>query len=418
MKKVRGTFVLMLIMAMCIQLVPMNVFASEPIEELTSKTGYLPLELEDVEITEEDVAEAYTLEEQEEIGATYESGVSIYESRYYYNQLSESERALYDSMYYQCSQYLNTYADAAVFNSSYGRTAYIECTGFSSDELKDIIYLFTISNPQFYFVRGTAAVTGSQGGRDYVALAIYADYISGAARANSTAQFMSKVNNWVNTINAETTDYKKIKSAHDIVCANITYDNNMENIEKHQSSATAVLTGNAVCAGYSQMYSLLCNAVGVETICVTSPQHEWNQVYLYGNWYVVDCTWDDLDSSNSWNYTYFCQSDSSIDEGYHEIEYYLIGYRPECYTAYIGMISSYNGNTFYREADEQIRCYNRNGALITNKFMFDGSYTYYMQADGSAMKDRLTYHPDGVHIIYFDTDGHEVFSKRRIYLLF
>ena len=52
-----------------------------------------------------------------------------------------------------------------------------------------------------------------------------------------------------------------------------------------------------------------------------------------------------------------------------------------------------------------------NGALVTNKFIFDGSYTYYMQADGTPMKDRLTYHPDGVHIIYFDTDGHEVFSN-------
>lgn len=26
------------------------------------------------------------------------------------------------------------------------------------------------------------------------------------------------------------------------------------------------------------------------------------------------------------------------------------------------------------------------------------------------MKDRLSYHPDGVHIIYFDSYGHEVFS--------
>ena len=39
-KKLRGSLVLMLIMAMCIQLVPMNVFASEPMEELANKTGY------------------------------------------------------------------------------------------------------------------------------------------------------------------------------------------------------------------------------------------------------------------------------------------------------------------------------------------------------------------------------------------
>ena len=27
------------------------------------------------------------------------------------------------------------------------------------------------------------------------------------------------------------------------------------------------------------------------------------------------------------------------------------------------------------------------------------------------MKDRLSYHPDGVHVIYFDKDGHEVFDS-------
>lgn len=26
------------------------------------------------------------------------------------------------------------------------------------------------------------------------------------------------------------------------------------------------------------------------------------------------------------------------------------------------------------------------------------------------MKDRLTYHPDGEHVIYFDSEGHDVFS--------
>lgn len=132
---------------------------------------------------------------------------------------------------------------------------------------------------------------------------------------------------------------------------------------------------------------------------------------LDNNWYVVDCTWDDSDSDNSWYYNYFCKSDATINEGYHEVESYLSAYRPACNSDYIGKISSYNGNTFYREADGNIRCYDRNGALVTNKFIFDGSYTYYMQADGTPMKDRLTYHPDGVHIIYFDTDGHEVFSN-------
>lgn len=50
------------------------------------------------------------------------------------------------------------------------------------------------------------------------------------------------------------------------------------------------------------------------------------------------------------------------------------------------------------------------GQMVRNSFFSDGTYTYYLQADGTPMRDRLTYHPDGVHVIYFDTDGHEVFS--------
>lgn len=51
-----------------------------------------------------------------------------------------------------------------------------------------------------------------------------------------------------------------------------------------------------------------------------------------------------------------------------------------------------------------------NGLKAHNTFFCDGTYTYYLQADGTPMKDRLTYHPDGKHVIYFDEDGHEVFS--------
>ena len=73
-------------------------------------------------------------------------------------------------------------------------------------------------------------------------------------------------------------------------------------------------------------------------------------------------------------------------------------------------VASYGNDTFYQGEDGNLRCY-ENGKLVTNEFKFDGSYTYYMQADGTPMKDRLTYHPDGEHIIYLDENGHEVFTN-------
>ena len=50
------------------------------------------------------------------------------------------------------------------------------------------------------------------------------------------------------------------------------------------------------------------------------------------------------------------------------------------------------------------------GTMVKDAFFCDGTYTYYLQADGTPMKDRLTYHPDGMHVIYLDENGHEVFS--------
>lgn len=55
--------------------------------------------------------------------------------------------------------------------------------------------------------------------------------------------------------------------------------------------------------------------------------------------------------------------------------------------------------------------YELNGETIKDAFFCDGTYTYFLQADGTPMKNRLTYHPDGEHIIYFDHRGHEVFSN-------
>ena len=74
-------------------------------------------------------------------------------------------------------------------------------------------------------------------------------------------------------------------------------------------------------------------------------------------------------------------------------------------------VASYQGNNFYQGGDGKMRCYDANGNMVKNNFKCDGTYTYYFQNDGTAMTDRLTYHPDGEHVIYFDENGHEVFSN-------
>lgn len=73
----------------------------------------------------------------------------------------------------------------------------------------------------------------------------------------------------------------------------------------------------------------------------------------------------------------------------------------------------FRSNTFVVENGKKFY-YDKNGNLLKNTFLQgtdspDG-YTYYIQNDGSVMQDRLTYHPNGKDVIYFDADGHEVFD--------
>ena len=52
-----------------------------------------------------------------------------------------------------------------------------------------------------------------------------------------------------------------------------------------------------------------------------------------------------------------------------------------------------------------------NGKVMKNCFFCDGTYTYYLDHNGHPMKDKLTYHPNGKEVIYFDAYGHEVFDN-------
>ena len=69
------------------------------------------------------------------------------------------------------------------------------------------------------------------------------------------------------------------------------------------------------------------------------------------------------------------------------------------------------GYHFYEENGGTVRCYDSENVMVKNTFLCDGKYTYFFQADGSAMRDCLTYHPDGIHVIYFDENGHETFNN-------
>ena len=74
------------------------------------------------------------------------------------------------------------------------------------------------------------------------------------------------------------------------------------------------------------------------------------------------------------------------------------------------LVADNDGLHFYIQDNGDVTCYTANDKEVYRGFACDGTDTYFFQYDGTAMRDRLTYHPDGEHIIYFDEEGHEIFN--------
>ena len=107
------------------------------------------------------------------------------------------------------------------------------------------------------------------------------------------------------------TDAEKAEAIAMWVGLNVAYDFDAakETGDLSVTSLEAILSNDfrTTCGGFSNLYSALCGAQGIEVLCMkggtssdgytraeleTVPSnHEWNAVRLDGKWYYSDCTW-------------------------------------------------------------------------------------------------------------------------------
>lgn len=96
-------------------------------------------------------------------------------------------------------------------------------------------------------------------------------------------------------------DYEKVKALHDWIINNIEYDASMQQVHKYNVYG-ALIDRVVVCEGYAKLFKYILDDIGIECILASgtavnsegnSERHMWNYVKLNGQWYAVDCTWDD-----------------------------------------------------------------------------------------------------------------------------
>ncbi len=106
-------------------------------------------------------------------------------------------------------------------------------------------------------------------------------------------------------ITAQDTPAERVKRIHDWIAANVAYDFDYgAHGDRPFTAYGAFTSGLAVCAGYTDAFTLMARAAGLTAIRIngfaatsTSDEgHAWNAVLLDGKWQYIDVTWDDTDS--------------------------------------------------------------------------------------------------------------------------
>ena len=121
--------------------------------------------------------------------------------------------------------------------------------------------------------------------------------------------------------------YDNIKMVHDYLVENIEYDTTISQSNIYNVYG-ALVNGRAVCEGYARSFKYLMDELDIPCTLVigtgTNSQgetenHAWNYIQLNGNWYAIDCTWDDPVSSTGYvsqnsKYRYFLKGSNDFSK--------------------------------------------------------------------------------------------------------
>lgn len=139
---------------------------------------------------------------------------------------------------------------------------------------------------------------------------------------STTREYIEAVDDVVKTVcssvRPEMTTLEKCMTIHDYIDNVCNYDYTF-NSDTIYTSAGVLINGSAVCDGYSHAFLYIMTRLGVECYVPASDSmdHAWNIVKVDGNYYHIDCTWDDWDNLGMMDHNYFLLSDDAIRNAEH-----------------------------------------------------------------------------------------------------
>ena len=195
--------------------------------------------------------------------------------------------------------YRQVYANTLGYNS-----AFRPIVNASMSEIKDVIESVTYDHPELFWLNTTFYTEF-----DYNGQAVEIDlsfYDSMGDLGSARAEFEAAANAILEGAAGLSNDYEKELYIHNALAERLSYKHSPID----QSAYSGIVSDHTVCAGYAKAFQYLMQKLGVPTyLCVgtgAGELHAWDIVCAEGEYFNVDCTWDDQDPTT---YDYFNLSD-------------------------------------------------------------------------------------------------------------
>lgn len=230
------------------------------------------------------------------------------------------EEASWD-LFFDISGYVyNSYVQIAtkpLGEPVHGGTGWEVCDSMEFDVNSDE-FSYTFTEEAYYFLQFTIY------DEYYNTVTIQSQIFEVYSESSQTDNYQAsgRVNSIIEeVITDDMSDYSRALALHDWLICNANYD---FNYEKYLPECVLVY-GQGVCESYANAYSMLLAAAGIESTVVTGVAgqdadssewgaHAWNLVNIGGEWYHVDCTWDDPGVGGYECHDYFLINDEQMSK--------------------------------------------------------------------------------------------------------
>ena len=237
---------------------------------------------------------------------------SVTVDKYFYNQLEEPSKTIYKAL-----ETNKENMKSGTYRIDLGNSfTNILNTANGQDELGDYyqsaIEAYTYDNPDVFYLSpnkmylNIETITSNSGVSYNVYINngnennYFSDEFSSRAQVENAISQIEDVKN--SLISRKTGNiYNDIKMVHDYLVDNIEYDTSISKDNIYDIYG-ALVNKVAVCEGYARAFKYILDDLGIPCVLAIgtgtnsrgeTERHAWNYVEIDGQWYAIDCTWDD-----------------------------------------------------------------------------------------------------------------------------